>query len=53
MTTFEVDAVIIVEADDDGTAEGIVLEALAECTNSERIKAVEVAYIADTNTYGK
>lgn len=50
MSTFEVDTVILVEADSDQAAEDLVVDTLTENTN---IKAVEVAYIADTNTYGK
>lgn len=50
MSTFELDTVIVVEANSDEEAETIVLETLQE---QEKIKEVEVLHAMDTQTYGK
>lgn len=50
MSTFEVDAVVTVEARDEDEAANFVVENLQE---QGAIKEIEVVHVMDTDTYGK
>lgn len=53
MTTFEVDAVLIVEAETDSLAEDKVVELLEEVKQSTGEIDYTVTHIMDTTTYGR